>query len=57
MGCSLLSESLELQLVAVGPDGPIEGEELKAQLAEANVSLGDLAQTIASVKVKAYKPA
>jgi hypothetical protein len=43
--------------VAVGPDGPIEGEEVQALLTEAGISLSDLAQTVASIKVKAYKPA
>ena len=40
-----------------GPNGPVEGEDAKALLAEAGISLGDLAQTVASIKVKAYKPA
>ncbi len=47
----------EVQLVIAGPDGPVEGDDAKALLAEAGISLDDLAQTVASVKVKAYKPA
>ena len=49
-------EEEKVQLVAVGPDGPIEGQGVQALLDEAGVSLGDLAQTVASVKVKAHKP-
>ncbi len=47
----------EAQIVLVGSDGPIDGKEAKTLLAEANVSLDDLAQTIASIKVTAHKPA
>ncbi|MCP4542314.1 MAG: arsenite methyltransferase [Chloroflexi bacterium] len=47
----------EVQLVMAGPDGPAEGEDAKALLAEAGISFDDLSQTVASVKVKAYKPA
>ncbi|MEE8389734.1 MAG: arsenite methyltransferase [Anaerolineae bacterium] len=50
-------EEEEVQLVMAGPDGPVEGEDAKALLAEASVSLNDLAQIVASIKVKAYKPA
>jgi hypothetical protein len=46
-----------VQLVAVGADGLVEGKDAQASLAEADVSLDDLAQTIASVRVTAYKPA
>jgi SAM-dependent methyltransferase len=49
-------EQEDAQLVIVGPDGPIEGEEARALLAEVDVSPGDLAQAVASIKVKAYKP-
>jgi arsenite methyltransferase len=50
-------EQEDVQLVIVGPDGPIEDEEVQALLTEAGISLSDLAQTVASIKVKAYKPA
>jgi arsenite methyltransferase len=50
-------EEEEAQIVVVGPDGPVEGAEVQAMLDEAGVSLSDLAQTVASVKIKAYKPA
>jgi SAM-dependent methyltransferase len=46
-----------VQVVAVGPDSPVEGAELQVQLAEVGVLLDDLAQAVASIKVKAYKPA
>jgi arsenite methyltransferase len=49
-------EQEDAQLIVVGPDGPIEGEEARALLAEAGVSPGALAQAVASIKVKAYKP-
>jgi SAM-dependent methyltransferase len=46
----------ELQLVVMGPDGPLEGAKAKALLAESGVALGDLAQAVASVEVRAHKP-
>jgi hypothetical protein len=45
------------QIIAVGPGGPVEGAEARAMLDQGGISLDDLAQTVASVKVKAYKPA
>jgi hypothetical protein len=50
-------EGEEAHFVAVGPDGPIEGEKAQALLAKASVPHNDLAQTVASVKVTAHKPA
>jgi SAM-dependent methyltransferase len=48
----------EVQLVVVGGDGQAtKGKETQELLAEAGVSLEELAQKIASIKVKAYKPA
>jgi SAM-dependent methyltransferase len=46
----------EAQLVVVGLDGPNESKEAQALLAEADISLDDLAQTVASIKVTAHKP-
>ncbi len=45
------------QIIAVGPDGPVEGEDVQAMMDKAGISVSDLAQTVASIKVKAYKPA
>jgi arsenite methyltransferase len=50
-------EGEEAQFVAVGPDGPIGSEKAQALLAEAGVSPNDLAQTVASIKATARKPA
>ncbi len=50
-------DEAQVQLVVVGPDGPVDSEEAKAALAEADISLGDLAKAAASVNVIAYKPA
>jgi SAM-dependent methyltransferase len=48
----------EAQLLLVGADGQVaEGKKAQALLAEAGVSLQDLAQKVVSIKVKAYKPA
>lgn len=47
----------EAQLLIVGPDGQVsEGEEARALLSEANISPRELAQKVASIRVKAYKP-
>jgi SAM-dependent methyltransferase len=47
----------QVQLVVVGSDGPVDSQQAKAALAEADLSLEDLAQAVASVNVTAYKPA
>ena len=53
-----VAESEEVQeIVMVGPDGPVESADVKAMLDKAGLSLNDLAQTLASIKVQAYKPA
>jgi SAM-dependent methyltransferase len=49
-------EQEDVQLVVLGSDGPVEGEEALAKLAESNLSVSDLAQSVASIKVKAVKP-
>lgn len=47
----------EAQLLVIGPDGQVsEGEEARALLSEANISPRELAQKVASIKVRAYKP-
>jgi arsenite methyltransferase len=52
------SEWEDVQLLVAGPDGEIvEGEAAQALLAEAGLSPHDLARKIASVKVRALKPA
>jgi SAM-dependent methyltransferase len=48
-------EQEDAQLVMVGSDGSIESQEARALLAEADISPDDLAQAVASIKVKAYK--
>ena len=53
-----LSELEDVQVLLAGPDGTIaEGEEAKALLAQAGLSPRDLAHKVASVKVRARKPA
>ena len=53
-----LSESEDVQLIVAGPDGTIaEGEEAEALLVESGLSPHDLAHKVASVKVRARKPA
>jgi len=48
----------DVQVIVAGPDGTIaEGEEAKALLAESGLSPHDLAHKVASVKVRARKPA
>jgi len=48
----------DLQLLVAGPDGKIaEGEEAQALLSESGLSPHDLAHKVASVKVRARKPA
>ena len=55
---SQVAEAEEIQTLVVGTDGQVaEGEEAQALLAEAGVSPAELAHKIASIKVKAYKPA
>jgi arsenite methyltransferase len=49
-------EGAEVQLVAVGPDGRGDGADAQSLLAKAGLSLGDLAQTVASIRVRAFKP-
>ncbi len=49
-------DDAEMQLVVVGPDGPVEGRDAKELLAEAGLSVNDLAHKIASIGVRAYKP-
>jgi ubiquinone/menaquinone biosynthesis C-methylase UbiE len=52
------SEWEDVQLLVAGPDGKIaEGEEAQALLAESGLSPHDLAHKVASVKVRARKPA
>jgi hypothetical protein len=47
-----------VQVLVAGPDGEIaQGEEAQALLAEAGLSPHDLAHKVASVKVRARKPA
>ncbi|NIV31016.1 MAG: arsenite methyltransferase [Anaerolineae bacterium] len=53
-----LSELEDVQVIVAGPDGMIaEGEEAQALLAESGLSPHDLAHKVASVKVRARKPA
>ena len=53
-----LSELEDVQVIVAGPDGTIaEGEEAQALLAESGLSPHDLAHKVASVKVRARKPA
>jgi len=48
----------DVQVLVAGPDGEIaQGEEAQALLAEAGLSPHDLAHKVASVKVRARKPA
>ena len=55
---SQVAEAEGIQTLVVGTDGQVaESEEAQALLAEAGVSPADLANRIASIKVKAYKPA
>lgn len=47
----------DAQVLVVGPDGEVrEGTEAEGLLAEAGLSLEEVASKVASVKVKAYKP-
>ena len=50
-------EEENAQIIVMGPDGPVEGAEARAMLAQAGVSVDDLAQTVASINVEARKPA
>jgi len=53
-----VAEAEDAQILVVGPDGQVvEGEEAKALLAERGVSARELAHKVASIKVRAYKPA
>jgi arsenite methyltransferase len=55
---SEVAEWEEVQVLVAGPDGEIaEGEEARALLADASLSPNELAQRVASVKVRARKPA
>jgi len=48
----------DVQVIVAGADGqPLEGEEAQAPLAGAGLSPHDLAHKVASIKVRAYKPA
>jgi arsenite methyltransferase len=49
-------EEAAVQLVVVRPGGPIEGEDAKDLLAEAGLSVSDVAHKVASIGVTAYKP-
>jgi arsenite methyltransferase len=52
-----IAEGEDVQLLVVGADGQVtSGEEVQALLTEAGVSLHELAQKVASIKVQAYKP-
>ena len=54
----LVAEAEDAQILVVGPDGQVvEGAQAKALLAESGVSAQQLARKVASIKVKAYKPA
>ena len=58
MGISDVYDGENLQVLVAGPDGEIvEGAEAQALLAEAGLSPHDLAHKVASVKVRARKPA
>jgi arsenite methyltransferase len=58
MTTSLVAEGEEPQILLVGADGQVaEGQEARAWLAGAGVSPREIAQKVASIKVKAYKPA
>jgi arsenite methyltransferase len=47
----------DAQVMVVGPDGQVtEGAEAERLLAEAGLSLHEVARKVASIKVKAYKP-
>jgi len=53
-----ISEWEDVQLLVAGPDGEVaEGEGAQALLSEAGLSPHDLAHKVASVKVRARKPA
>ncbi len=52
------TEGGDAQVLVVGPDGQVrEGAEAEKLLTEAGLSLHDVAKKVASIKVKAYKPA
>jgi arsenite methyltransferase len=54
---SEIAEEEDAQVLVVGPDGQVtEGAEAKELLAEAGLSLHEVARKVASIKVKAYKP-
>jgi len=54
---SEIAEEEAAQVLVVGPDGQVtEGAEAKELLAEAGLSLHEVARKAASIKVKAYKP-
>jgi len=58
MGISDIYDGENLQVLVAGPDGEIvEGTEAQALLSEAGLSPHDLAHKVASVKVRARKPA
>jgi arsenite methyltransferase len=53
-----LVEGDELQVQVVGSDGrPVSGEEARALLQQAGLSAAEIARKIASIKVRAHKPA
>jgi SAM-dependent methyltransferase len=57
-GISEAAEWEDVQVLVAGPDGEIaQGEEAQALLTEAGLSPHDLAHKVASVKVRARKPA
>lgn len=49
-------EEAEVQLLVVGPDGAAAGQDAQDLLAEAGLSVNDLAHKVASIGVTAYKP-
>ena len=58
MTTSLVAEGEEPQILLVGAGGQVaEGQEARAWLAEAGVSPREIAQKVASIKVRAHKPA
>jgi arsenite methyltransferase len=58
MTTSLVAEGEEPQILLVEADGQVaEGQEARAWLAEAGVSPREIAQKVASIKVRAHKPA
>ena len=47
----------DTRLLVAGADGQVAEEETQALLAEAGISIREIAQKVVSIKVKAHKPA